>query len=166
MPCVIMQLDYSLADWDGLCDHLRDVPWKDIFKLSASATLMNFVSGFRLELMYIFLTENIKSSHTHVHGFQPLALLPQFIEITWQNLALATFGKLLIVFSTKVHLLQLLYSMAQSCCVLHLINQNCLLKTFLRTLILITWESLYLFFSSRTNLKLYISITPKMVKRS
>ena len=29
--------DYSRADWDGLCDHLRDVPWEDIFKLSASA---------------------------------------------------------------------------------------------------------------------------------
>ena len=29
--------DYSRADWDGLRDHLRDVPWKDIFKLSASA---------------------------------------------------------------------------------------------------------------------------------
>ena len=29
--------DYFRADWDGLRDHLRDVPWKDIFKLSASA---------------------------------------------------------------------------------------------------------------------------------
>ena len=29
--------DYSRADWDGLCDHLRDVPWEDIFKLGASA---------------------------------------------------------------------------------------------------------------------------------
>ena len=27
--------DYSCADWDGLCDHLRDVPWEGIFKLSA-----------------------------------------------------------------------------------------------------------------------------------
>ena len=25
--------DYSCADWDGLCDHLRDVSWEDIFKL-------------------------------------------------------------------------------------------------------------------------------------
>ena len=25
--------DYSRADWDGLCDHLRDVPWEDIFRL-------------------------------------------------------------------------------------------------------------------------------------
>ena len=32
-----MAYDYSHADWDGLCDHLRDVPWEDIFKLSASA---------------------------------------------------------------------------------------------------------------------------------
>ena len=28
---------YSHANWDGLRDHLRDVPWQDIFKLSASA---------------------------------------------------------------------------------------------------------------------------------
>ena len=26
--------DYSRTDWDGLCDHLRDVPWEDIFKLA------------------------------------------------------------------------------------------------------------------------------------
>ena len=29
--------DYSRADWDGLHGHLRDLPWGDIFKLSASA---------------------------------------------------------------------------------------------------------------------------------
>ena len=29
--------DYSRADWDGLFDHLRHVPWEKIFKLSASA---------------------------------------------------------------------------------------------------------------------------------
>ena len=34
--------DYSCADWDGLCDHLRDVSWKDIFKLSASAGASEF----------------------------------------------------------------------------------------------------------------------------
>ena len=32
-----MAHDYSHADWDGLCDHLRDVPWEDIFKLDVSA---------------------------------------------------------------------------------------------------------------------------------
>ena len=34
--------DYSCANWDGLCDHLRDVPWEDIFKLSASAAASEF----------------------------------------------------------------------------------------------------------------------------
>ena len=33
---------YSCADWDGLCDHLRDVPWEDIFKLVASAAASEF----------------------------------------------------------------------------------------------------------------------------
>ena len=31
-----IRYDYSRADWDGLRNHLRDVPWEDIFKLSAS----------------------------------------------------------------------------------------------------------------------------------
>ena len=34
--------DYSRADWDGLCDHLRDAPWADIFELSASAAACEF----------------------------------------------------------------------------------------------------------------------------
>ena len=34
--------DYSRADWDGLHDHLRDAPWEDIFKLSASAPAGEF----------------------------------------------------------------------------------------------------------------------------
>ena len=33
---------YSFSDWDSLCDHLRDVPWEDIFKLSASAASNEF----------------------------------------------------------------------------------------------------------------------------
>ena len=34
--------EYSRADWDGLRDHLRDVPWEDIFKLGASAAASEF----------------------------------------------------------------------------------------------------------------------------
>ena len=33
---------YSCADWDGLPDHLRDVPWEDIFKLGASTAASEF----------------------------------------------------------------------------------------------------------------------------
>ena len=67
--------DYSCADWDGLCDHLRDVPWEDIFKLGASLLLLNFVIGFRLALVDISLVEKIRSRLIHLHAFQLLVLL-------------------------------------------------------------------------------------------
>ena len=44
--------------------------------------------------------------------------------------------------STKANLLYLLYSTIQRGCLLHLIKKNCLLKTFLRTVI---WSLRYLF---------------------
>ena len=65
-------------------------------------------------------------------------------SITFQKLR--TFGEFLIALSTKVNLLYLRYSTAQRCYLLHLIKQNCVYKTFLRTLILMTQVSLYLFF--------------------
>ena len=37
-----MAYDYSCADWDGLCDHLRDVPWEDVTELGASAAASEF----------------------------------------------------------------------------------------------------------------------------
>ena len=72
-------------------------------------------------------------------------VIKQKSPVLLRNLTLGTLGKLLIVFSTKVNLLYLLYSTAQRCYLLHLIKQNCLLKTIIRTLILMTWVSLYLF---------------------
>ena len=41
-PFHCVAYDYSRADWDGLCDHLRDIPWEDIFKLGASAAASEF----------------------------------------------------------------------------------------------------------------------------
>ena len=67
---------YSCADWNSLHDHLRDVRWEDIFKLGASVASSEFVSGFRLKLMYISLIENIGSSLTYLHSFQLFVLLP------------------------------------------------------------------------------------------
>ena len=37
-PFHCVAYDYSCADWDSLCDNLRDVPWKDIFKLTSAAS--------------------------------------------------------------------------------------------------------------------------------
>ena len=41
-PFHCIAYDYSCADWDGLRDHLRDVPWEDIFKRGASAAASEF----------------------------------------------------------------------------------------------------------------------------
>ena len=41
-PFRCIAYDYPCADWDGLHDHLRDVPLKDIFKLGASAAASEF----------------------------------------------------------------------------------------------------------------------------
>ena len=41
-PFYCIAYDYSRADWDSFHDHLRDVPWEDIFKLGASATASEF----------------------------------------------------------------------------------------------------------------------------
>ena len=93
-------------------------------------------------------------------------LIKQKSPLLPRNVALVTSGELLIVFSTKVNLLYLLYSTAWRCCLLHLIKQNCLLKTFLRTLILIISGMSLPVFPSRTNPKLHnISVTPTMVKK-
>ena len=56
--------DYSCADWDGLG---RMFHGRISLRLLLVLLLVNFVSGFSLELMYISLIENI--SLTHLHGF-------------------------------------------------------------------------------------------------
>ena len=41
-PFHSMAYDRFCADWDGLCDHLRNVPWEDIFKVCVRYFLSNF----------------------------------------------------------------------------------------------------------------------------
>ena len=188
-PFHCMAYDYSCADWDGLCDHLRDVPWEDIFKLGSSAAASEFCEWIQVGIdVYIphrkyqvkphsspwfstacaaaivhrshffHLYQQNKSSESKVKFRQASNRCKRVLEaaklayatktkesITPRNLALGTFGELLIVFSTKVNLLYLLYSTDWRCCLLHLIKQNYLLKTFPRTQILMTLVSLYLF---------------------
>ena len=144
--------------------------------------LVNFVSGFRLELMYIprhkyqvkphsspwfsaasaaaivhrnhfiRLYQQNKSSESKVKFRQASNCCKRVLEAAKlayatktkesislpRNLAFGTFGKLL-------KLLYLLYSTDRRCCLLHLIKQNYLLKTFPRTQVLMTLVSLYLF---------------------
>ena len=41
-PFHCMSYDYFCADWDGLCNNLRDIPQEDVFKLSFSAAASEF----------------------------------------------------------------------------------------------------------------------------
>ena len=75
-PFYHLAYDYSRADSDDLRDHLRDVPWEDIFKLSASAAASEFYKCVQVGMMYVSLIVSIRSSLTHLHGFQQLVLLP------------------------------------------------------------------------------------------
>ena len=71
-----IRYDYSRADWDGLRNHWRDVPWEDIFKLSASAAAASeFCEWVQVEIDVYTLHKNIRSSLIHLHGFQLLVLL-------------------------------------------------------------------------------------------
>ena len=42
--------DYSCADLDGLCDHLRDAQWEDIIELSVSADASEFCEWVQVEI--------------------------------------------------------------------------------------------------------------------
>ena len=67
--------DYCCVDWDSLLDHLRDNV--GIFLNSVLVLLLvNFVGGFMLELMHICHIVSIRSSPTHLYGFQLLLQLP------------------------------------------------------------------------------------------
>ena len=63
-------------------------------------------------------------------------------SITSQKLGSRDFWQ---IANSVLNLLYLLYSTGQRFCLLHLMKQICLLKTFLRTLILMAQVSLYLF---------------------
>ena len=48
VPFHCVACDYSCADWEGFRDHLRDAPWRDIFKLSASVAVSEFCDWFQV----------------------------------------------------------------------------------------------------------------------
>ena len=62
--------DYSRADWDGLHDYLRDVPWEVNFKLSTSTAASEFCEWVQVETDVHIPHLSIKSSLTHLLGFK------------------------------------------------------------------------------------------------
>ena len=94
-------------------------------------------------------------------------LIKQKSPLLPRNLALGTSGELLIAFSTKVNLLYLCYSMAQSWLSSASDKAKLFAKNFSMNFNLDDSGISLPFSPSRTNLKLHdISVTPKVVKRS
>ena len=67
--------DYSFADCDDVPDYLGDVPWEDIFKLSASAT-SEFCEWFQVGIDVYIPHRKFQIKYPCPHGFQLLMLLP------------------------------------------------------------------------------------------
>ena len=156
--------------------------------------LMNFVSGFRLDWCiypssyqakphsspwfsaacaaaifyrnhFFCLYQQNKSSKSKVkfrHAINHCKRFPSHPK----NLALRTFGELLIVFSTKVNLLYLLYSTDWRCCQCVSDKVKRFAENFSNNSNLNDTGISLPIFLSRTNLTLHnISVTPKIVKK-
>ena len=162
-------------DWDGLCKHLRDDSWEDIFWLRASATASEIdiciprckyrvkphssswfsatcAAAIVIEITFFVCTNrinlNLKESSDRLafvpKGFLKLPNMHMLIKqkslIISQKLGPWEFWQNA---NSVLNLLCLLCSTIRRCPeLLHLIKQNCLLNTFLKTLILMTQASL------------------------
>ena len=119
---------------------------------------MSFVSGFGLELMYIFLIENIRSYLIYLHGFQLVIIAKRVLEaaklayanetkkpITSQKLGCRDFWQIAnsVLNKGKSAIPPILFNrmemLSPAADKAKLIAEaNHLLKTFLKTLILMT----------------------------
>ena len=166
--------DYSRADWDSLHDHLRDFNFKLNASVAASkyrffitniSSSLTHLHGLRLFFaaatvhrnLFFRLYEQNKSSESKVKfiqasncykkvlGAAKLAYNNTKESIFSQKLGSWGFWQIINCVFNKVKSGLHPYSMVWRCCLLHLIKQNCLLKMFLRTPILTTQLSIYLF---------------------
>ena len=169
-PFQCIAYDYSRDDWDGLRDHLRDVPWKDIFKLGASGAASEFCEWVQVGIdvyiphrkyqvkphsspwfsaacaaaiahrnRFFRLYQKDKTSDSKVKFKQANNHCKRVLEAA----KLAYANKIKNFTSQKLGSQgiwrianSVLYSMVQSCCILHLVKQIYVLKAFLITLIM------------------------------
>ena len=142
----------NVAIWIPDCDSHSPV-LLDLFLLMLVFVLQSVFLHWEVLIMLLSqLPLTFHYIHNRMHHFiTQLVLIGTVFVIIWEmfhgriylNLALGTFGKLSIVLSTLENLLYIppLFNSPQ-CSLLHLIKQNCLMKTFQRTLIFMTQVSL------------------------
>ena len=69
--------DYYGADWDGLCNHLRDALWEDIYTVSPSAAASEFCEWVQIGIdVYNPHRKYHVKPHSSLYAFQLLVLLP------------------------------------------------------------------------------------------
>ena len=149
-PFHCVAYDYSRADWDGLRDHFRDVPWEDIFKLGASTAASEFCEWVQVGID-VYIPHRKYQVKPHSSPWFSAACAAaivhrnHFFRLYQQNKSS----------ESKVKFRQ-----ASNCCKRVLEAAKLAYATK-------TKESITLpVFPSRTNLKLHnISITPKMVNK-
>ena len=76
VPLHCIAYDYSRTDWDGRRDHLRNVPWEDIFKLGISPAASEFCEWVQVGIDEYIPHRKYQLKPTRLHGFQLLVLLP------------------------------------------------------------------------------------------
>ena len=154
--------DYSRADWDGLRNHLRDVTWRIFFNSVLLLLLGNFVSGFRLELMYICKFTQTSNRCKRVLEAAKLAYANKLKEsITSQKLGSWDFWRIAnSVLNKGKSAIPPLFNGLEV-----LVSASDKAKNFKNSNLYDTGISLTVFLP-RTNLKLHnVSVTPKMVKK-
>ena len=67
-PFHCMSYDYFCADWDGLCNNLRDIPREDVFKLSFSAAASEFHEWIQVGV-YVYIPSwfSVACAATMIH---------------------------------------------------------------------------------------------------
>ena len=79
-PFLHIAYDYSCTDSDGFCDHLRDNPWENNFKLSASAAANEFCEWVQVGINVYIPHQKYQVKLHSSHGFQLLVLLPELLQ--------------------------------------------------------------------------------------
>ena len=118
---------------NGFCDHLRDIPWKVISKLGASAAPCEWVQ-VEIDVYIPHCKYEVTPRASPWFPAVCAAVIPHrnlFFRLYRQNKFSASTVK---------------FRPASNCCkrILEAIKADCLVKIFLRTLTLITHVSLYL----------------------
>ena len=69
-----------LADWDGLHNHLRDIPWEDVFKVNASAAASEFCE-------WVHVGINVYTPHRkyQVKPHTPLIIFTRISGYSWSS---------------------------------------------------------------------------------